>query len=110
MKRSDLAVFDQMPFYFWIKDDDSRYVWVNRALAEAAGDEIVGKLDADLPWSDNSDELVADDRRVLDSGDPSFIHEHAKGPDGVMMALSVCKFVGDFEGQRCSFGVSFVIP
>jgi hypothetical protein len=27
----DLKVFDDMPFLFWVKDEDWRYLWGNRA-------------------------------------------------------------------------------
>jgi len=39
MLAKDLEVFNEMPFYFWVKDEEGRYIWVNRALNEMAGDE-----------------------------------------------------------------------
>jgi PAS domain-containing protein len=31
MQRKDLEVFNEMPFFFWVKDEEGRYLWVNRA-------------------------------------------------------------------------------
>jgi PAS domain-containing protein len=96
-----------MPFSFWVKDEEGRYLWVNRALADMATEDIVGKKDSELPWVNNAEALRADDLRLLDTGKPVFLHEYVAEPHEAN--LSVCKFVADFEGKRCAFGVSFII-
>ena len=73
-----------------------------------AGEEIVGKKDAELPWADTAKTLRADELKVLETGKPLLLHEIVQEPNND--DLSVCKFVGDSEGKRCAFGVSFVIP
>ena len=107
MELKDLEIFNEMPFFFWVKDEDGRYLWVNRALAEMAKESVIGKTDYELPWADNADVLSVDDRRVLETGKPHFFHEYVAKPHNAN--LSVCKFVGEFNGKRCTFGVSFVV-
>lgn len=108
MTRKELEVFNQMPFFFWVKDEEGTYLLVNDALAAMAEEEIVGKKDAELPWKDAAETLRADDLKVLESGEPLLVHEIVQKPNHD--DLNVCKFVGDFEGKRCAFGISFVIP
>ena len=74
-----------------------------------AGEEVVGKTDAELTWSDNAEALRAADAEVLRSGEPSFIHEFVDQSAHGQATLNVCKFVGEFEGQQCVMGVSFVV-
>ena len=108
MTAKDLEVFNQMPFFFWVKDEEGTYLWVNDALNAMAEEGVVGKKDAELPWKDSADVLRADDMKVLETGEPLLLHEIVQKPNHD--DLSVCKFVGDFEGKRCAFGISFVIP
>lgn len=108
MTSKDLEVFNEMPFFFWVKDDEGTYLWVNKALRDMAGVEVEGKKDAELPWADSAETLRADDMKVLETGKPLLLHEVVHKPNND--DLSVCKFVGDFEGKRCAFGISFVIP
>jgi PAS domain-containing protein len=109
MDRSQLAAFEEVPAFVWAKDPDSRYIWVNRALAESSGQKMVGKLDGELSWSADAPQLVAHDRKVLASGEPSYSHEIAHLPDGSVMPLSVCKWAGELDGTPCTFGISFVV-
>ncbi len=108
MTAKDLEVFNQMPFFFWVKDEEGTYLWVNDALNAMAEEGIVGKKDAELPWKDSADTLRAHDLEVLETGKPMLLHEIVQKPNHD--DLSVCKFVGDFEGKRCAFGISFIVP
>ena len=108
MTRKELKIFNKMPFFFWVKDNESTYLWANKALRDMAGVEVVGKKDAELPWADSAETLRADDIKVLETGEPLLLHEIVQKPNH--NNLSVCKFVGDFEGKRCAFGISFAIP
>lgn len=49
MTSKDLEIFNEMPFFFWVKDEEGTYLWVNKALREMAEEEVVGKKDAELP-------------------------------------------------------------
>jgi hypothetical protein len=54
-----------------------------RTITELAGENVVGKPDAELEWADNSERGRA--------------------------SLSVCKRAGDLDGKPHAFGISFVI-
>lgn len=107
MTSEDLEIFNDMPFFFWVKDEEGTYLWVNKALGAMATEEIVGKKDKELPWVDDANALRENDLKVLETGNPMFTYEYVQKPN--KDKLSVCKYVGDFEGKRCAFGVSFVI-
>ena len=109
MQSKDLDVFDQMPFFAWAKDDQGKYLWVNRALVQFAGKELVGKTDRELPWTSDADTLRAEDRQVLETGKTLCQKTHiAESPRGAV-DLSYCKFVAELDGKKCTFGVSFII-
>lgn len=107
MTAKDLEIFNQMPFFFWVKDEEGTYLWVNKALREMSESEIVGKKDSELPWAGASAKLREHDLEVLKTGKPMYLHEYVEEPHND--DLSVCKFAGEFEGKRCAFGISFVI-
>ena len=109
MQRKDLEVFNEMPFFFWVKDEEGRYLWVNRTLAEMAQQAIVGKTDREMGWSADADGLRADDKKVLETGKTLYVHEDAHVPSRGKVTLNVCKFLGEFDGKKCVFGISFVI-
>jgi hypothetical protein len=54
--------------------------------------------------------LVKNDKDVLASGKPHYIHERVDHSDHGKATLSVCKWVDDLDGRRLVFGISFVIP
>lgn len=107
MRAEDLKAIDGMPFLFWIKDEQGKYLWVNRALAELAAQEMVGKTDLDMPWSNMAEEYRLADRQVFESNKPIFVHEYIDKP--LNITHNVCKFPGTFDGQRCVFGVALPI-
>lgn len=109
MQAKDLEIFNQMPFLFWVKDEEGRYIWGNRAIADLAGQEVVGKTDAELPWADNAEALRADDKQVMETGMPIFAHENVDKSSRGTATLNVCKFVGELDGKKHAFGISFVI-
>ena len=109
MQRSQLEVFNAMPFLFWATSDEGLYAWGNRAINEFAKQDVVGKIDDELPWADNAEALRADDREMLGTGEPIFRHEVFDRSKKGKATLSVCKFLGDLDGTKCMMGVSFVI-
>lgn len=110
MKIKDLETFQDVPFLCWVKDEEWRYLWGNRAICDLAGESVVGKKDSELAWKANAQVLVKDDEQVLASGKPLFIHETVDHSDHGKATLSVCKWVDMLEGRRLVFGISFVIP
>jgi len=73
------ALLDNFPFLVWLKDENSRYLAVNRPLAESCGhlsvDEIVGKTDFELWPRDLAERYQADDQAIMASGKPRIIEE-----------------------------------
>jgi PAS domain-containing protein len=110
MQVRDLQAFENVPFLVWVKDEDWRYLWGNRALFKFAGEDVVGKKDSDLVWKENADALVRNDKDVLASGEPHYIIEQVDHSDHGKATLSVCKWVDELDGRRLVFGISFVIP
>jgi PAS domain-containing protein len=109
MNAKDLEIFNVMPFLFWVKDEEGRYIWGNRAISEIAKQDIIGKKDAELPWAANAEALRADDKKVLETGKPIFVHEYVDDSSRGKITLSVCKFIGELDGKKHAFGISFVI-
>lgn len=109
MKAKDVEIFNEMPFLFWVKDEEGRYLWGNRIISQLAGEDITGKKDADLVWKANAQSLVADDQQVFASGKPRFLHEYVDQSSRGKATLNVCKWLGEFEGKKRCFGISFVI-
>jgi hypothetical protein len=62
-----------------------------------------------LVWAKDADALQAHDRQVLEPGETFFIREHVRQSIHGDATLSVCKWVGDLDGKRCCFGISFII-
>lgn len=65
----------------WIKDTEGRYLFANAAMAADAGGEILGMLDADLPWADRVLEYAAADAEAL-SG-PVLLRERVRAVGGL---------------------------
>jgi PAS domain-containing protein len=96
-----------MPFLFWVKDEEGRYLWGNKAISQLAGKEIVGKTDHELPWAADADGLIVDDKQVFETGKPLFVHEYVTTSSKI--TLNVCKWLGELDGKRRCFGISFFI-
>jgi PAS domain-containing protein len=109
MNAKDLEIFNAMPFLFWVKDEEGRYIWGNRAISKIANQDIIGKKDAELPWAANAEALRADDKKVLETGMPIFVHEYVDDSSRGKITLSVCKCIGELDGKKHAFGISFVI-
>jgi len=109
MQKNELEIFNAMPFLFWAKDEEGRYLWGNRAICEFAKEDVVGKTDSELMWAADAAGLRADDKEVLNTGKPIFRHEYVDKSREGKATLNVCKFLGELDGRRCVMGVSFVI-
>ena len=109
MRSDELKVLNEMPFLFWAKDEEGTYVWGNKTINDFAGENVVGKTDYELQWSADADRLREDDKRVWKTGKTEYVHEYVDRSKRGRATLNVCKFIGDLDGKRCVFGVSFVI-
>jgi PAS domain S-box-containing protein len=66
-------LMDNMPDTIYFKDRQSRFTRVNRAQAEVLGlpspDQAIGKSDSDFFTAEHAQAALADERRILESGD-----------------------------------------
>jgi PAS domain S-box-containing protein len=71
------ALIDSFPFLVWLKDEQSRFLAVNRPFAEACGsglpEQVVGKTDLDVWPKEIAEAFRAEDRAVLESGQPTTV-------------------------------------
>jgi PAS domain S-box-containing protein len=69
-----ISVLDNFPGVVFWKDRNSVYLGCNRNFPLAAGLsdplEIVGRSDHELPWKNDAEWYLADDRQVMESGVP----------------------------------------
>lgn len=69
-------VMDSLPMAIFWKDCNNRFLGCNRQLLLNAGlssaAEIIGKTDFDMPWREYAAHYQADDRIVIESGQPKF--------------------------------------
>jgi PAS domain S-box-containing protein len=66
-------LMDNMPDTIYFKDTHSRFTRVNRAQAEVLGvkspDQAIGKTDADFFTPEHAQAALADERRILETGE-----------------------------------------
>lgn len=90
-------IVDNLPqFIFW-KDRNSAFLGCNKNFAKLAGldnsDDIKGKTDYDLPWSNTeADSYTHDDRIIIKTKQPKLFYEETqKQADGSEMIVLVSK-------------------
>lgn len=73
------AILDNVPFFFWLKDAEGRFIQVNEHFARGTGhgspEEHIGKTDLDVWPEDLAWSYMADDRAVLASGQEKCVEE-----------------------------------
>lgn len=65
------AILDNIPYWAWIKDRESKFVLVNKKLAQDSNinrDDFVGKTDYDIFPAELAESYVKDDMDVMTSG------------------------------------------
>jgi PAS domain S-box-containing protein len=91
-----MSVLDNFPGVVFWKDHNSTYLGCNRNFSRAAGlaeaAQIAGKNDYELPWKDDAEHFLADDRQVMESGVPKMnIVEPLLHADGTVAWFETCK-------------------
>ncbi len=116
-------VIDTSPNCIFVKDQDGRYLLVNRAIAELYGttpEEMVGKTDLEFAdmlrlSPEEAEQFVADDREVIASRRAKFVAEEPFTlPDGTTRWFQTVKVPlnwmgavdGDHASQQCMLGVA----
>jgi len=89
-------VMDTIPVRVFWKDREHRFVGCNPPFAADAGlsspEEIIGKTDFDMPWSEQAACYVADDRVVMETGQPKVDYEEPQTtPSGETIWLRTSK-------------------
>ena len=104
-----LALMDHNPSLVFLKDEEGRYVFLNRAYEEMLGGDgdWQGKTDFDL-WSRESAELFrANDAAVLASGEVQRLLEDSVGRDAERRSWLDYKFpFTDAQGRRYVGGIA----
>lgn len=99
-------IIDLVPHMIFAKDAEGRHILVNRACADSFGlsvEEVVGRLHSDLqPDSGELRQMLADDRRVIESGQPLLIpEEDYTDAHGVRHILRTMKVPYTPPGDTC---------
>jgi diguanylate cyclase (GGDEF)-like protein/PAS domain S-box-containing protein len=86
------ALIDQVPDYLWVKDVESRFVVVNKALARDCGfalpADMIGLTDFDIHAAEAASGFRAIEREILESGEAAIgLQEVVVGPKGAQRWL-----------------------
>lgn len=77
------ATLDNLPFMFWLKDTESRFLAVNKVFADACGratsEEIVGLTDLDVWPRELAERYRKDDIEVMASRRERIVEEQVSG-------------------------------
>jgi PAS domain S-box-containing protein len=100
-------IIDMLPQLVFAKDDSGRFLLANEAVAEAYGttvDELEGATVADVADSEaEAEQYRADDRAVIDSGEPKYIPEEplttADGTEKIMATKKIPYDPVDTDGD-----------
>lgn len=81
------ATLDNLPFFFWLKDAEMRFLAVNKVFAEACGrgtpENVVGLTDFDVWPQDLAERYRADDTEVMASRQEKALEEPVAGGSDV---------------------------
>ena len=107
------TLMDNVPDHIYFKDVDSRFVMINRAMAEwfklGEPEEAVGKSDFDFFAEDHARPAYEDEQSIISTGEPILnMEEKEVWPDGRVTWVSTSKMpLRDEEGNIAgTFGVS----
>jgi PAS domain S-box-containing protein len=100
------AIVDHAPAAIYVKDEQGRYLLLNRHVEHLFGrqrQELLGKADADL-WPEVAASLRAVDRQVLERGEPVIAEEAIPTKDGPHTYLAVKFPLPQVGGQGVTLG------
>jgi PAS domain S-box-containing protein len=95
-------IIDHTTAVIFVKDLELRYLLVNREferLHRVRRDEIRGKSDFDIHSGEVAEAVRANDRRVIEAGEPSQFEEVVPTADGKRVYLAVKFLLGDRAGK-----------
>lgn len=105
-----LKTFTDMPFLVFVKNEELKYVWGNKCFLDLVDldsvEELVGKADKELIFSEYAETLNENDRAALSGGEPVNTTESSELPGKGTVGARVCKFPIELDGKRCLMGVA----
>lgn len=97
------AVLESIIGNHWWKDKRGRYLGCNRMTAESIGlnspNEIIGKTDLDMPWSNQATQLIENDKLVMSSRSKMTFEEYIENANTVMFLLTTKAPLFDENGN-----------
>jgi PAS domain S-box-containing protein len=99
------ALMDAIPGAIYFKDIQSRFILVNQSQAALLGltgpEDAIGKTDSDFFTSELTEAALADEQRVMASGEPSIgKEEHVRRADGRWRWITTTKIpIRDRDGK-----------
>jgi diguanylate cyclase (GGDEF)-like protein/PAS domain S-box-containing protein len=97
------TLLDNFPFMVWLKDDQSRYLAVNKIFSEELGwpspESIVGKSDLDISPADLAYRYQADDSKIV-ANRARLTQEELFGADGEHQWIETYNSAVAIDGQR----------
>ena len=107
------TLMDHIPDNIYFKDNESRFIAINRAMARLFGkedpSEFLGKTDLDVFCADHAFRAMEDERRIIETGEPIVnLEEKETWPDGHVTWVSSTKMpLTDPRGRIIgTFGIS----
>jgi diguanylate cyclase (GGDEF)-like protein/PAS domain S-box-containing protein len=100
-------VLDAVPHPIFVKDDQSRFVVLNRSMCDFmrhSYEELIGKTDYDFVSKEYADVFRRNDRAVLETGEVTENKELIQAPDGEIHTLVTRKARASLEN-----GARFVV-
>src|SRR4029079_5826659 len=101
------GIINVVPHPIFVKDERHRFVVVNQAMCDLMGrsyDELVGRTDADFVPAEQAEVFLANDRRVLETGESNENEESLSGPDGEVRTIIARK-----QRLQLADGARFVV-
>ncbi|HET7714080.1 MAG TPA: GGDEF domain-containing protein [Bauldia sp.] len=102
------GIIDAVPNAVFVKDRDSRFLVVNRAMCRLMGrtfDELVGRFDTDFVPAEQAAVFRAVDLAILETGDPNENEEHITDGSGELRTIITRKQALDLpDGTRLIVG------
>lgn len=95
-------ILDKLPYQIWLKDDQKRYIYINKLGAEKLGlsrEQIIGKNDYEFREYDIAEKCNEADTKVLEKKGDIYNEEHIK-IDDYEMWYRVYKFILNRESKR----------
>jgi PAS domain S-box-containing protein len=107
------ALFGTLPDSVYFKDRQSRFIRTTasqaRKLGAASPEQMIGQTDADYFSADHAEQALADERRIIATGEPIIeVEEKETWPDGRVAWVSTTKLpLRDWQNQIVgTFGIS----